>query len=227
MSHMNSTFVDTQCSQPEAVLSLRDILGQLDQYRSRPVKGFDVLRDYTDYCVDPRVAAVFIECAVAADRVDLAEMVLPMAQDKTGIFGAMIQMAKGNPKQALDALNTIPDDPRHQVYAYGLRIQANVMIRQYDAASKAVFDWATAMPLSPQPFRTMGNALAKRNDPRAERWFERAVNVSGGGSGAVLDMAAFLIKQGRKTEAGGRLDSLEYVLGRNKRRKMRLQRELA
>lgn len=227
MSHANSISLDTEIAQPintdvQPILSLDAALANLDGYRAKPVKGFDILRDNTDLCADPRVAAAFVECSIAVDRIDLAELVLPMTNDETGILSAMTFMSKDDPKSALAALKNSPQDARHQMYAFGLRIQANIRIRQYDAASKAVFDWSTAMPSSPQPFRVMGNALAQKGDKRAERWFQRAINISGGGSGAVLDMAAFLIKQGRTDEARKGLESLKYVQGRSKRRKKRL-----
>ena len=87
---------------------------------------------------------------------------------------------------------------------------------------QAVYDWSLEMPSSAQPYRVMGNALAKTDDKRADRWFKRAINVSGGGSGAVLDYASYLIKLGRTDHARECLDSLRYVKGRTKRRKQKL-----
>ena len=222
MSHAVSIPVDPKSAAPQKVLPLEDVLSNLDHYRARPALGFEALRDNTDHCADPRVAAVFVECALAVGRVDLAEIALPMVRDETGIFAAMVYMTKEQPKRALEALVAMPTDVRHQTYAFGLRIKANIMTRQYDAACKAVHDWATATPSSPQPYRVMGNALSAKGDERATRWFERAINVSGGGSGAVLDMAAFLAKQGRVDDARAHLKSLKYVSGRTKRRKQRL-----
>ena len=149
-------------------------------------------------------------------------MAIPLAEDETGILSAMTHMADKKPKRALDALKSIPTDARHKVYALGLRVRANVMIGAYDAASKAVYDWSLEMPSSPQPYRVMGNALAKKGDKRAERWFQRAINVSGGGSGVVLDYASYLIKLGRTDQARECLNSLRYVKGRTKRLKQKL-----
>lgn len=227
MLHAHSNAFDGTHQPVLALMTLDDVLSNLETYRTDLLKGFDVLRQNTDFCADPRVASVFIECALAANRVDLADMVLPMADDASGIFAAMILMAKDEPKLALAAMTAMPSDPRHQAYAFGLRIQAYVRTRHYDLASKTVYEWAQLNTASPEPYRVMGNALAAKGDSRAERWFERAMNVSSSDDGTLaLDMAAFLIKKDRTDEAGAYLNATEPSQGRLKRRKQRLLRAL-
>lgn len=211
--------------------NLTAILEDLDAMRRRPYRSFNLLRDHTDLCADPAVAAVFVECALAAKRKDLAQIALPLThtlpESEAGYLAARVDMAHGNPQDALTALKTLPEDQLQRTAAHRIRVEANVAIADYDAASKAVFDWSSECVGDPDPFRVMGKALTAKRDPRAEKWLARSVDLSAGGSNTVMDMADFLIKTGRPAEARRRLNTLKYLRGPMKRRKKRLMRALA
>lgn len=210
----------------EAEVTLEDVRDQLSTFRSRPKLGYDVLSKHTHLCSDPDVASVLTECAISVGRYDVAELTLSLSEDPTGILAAQLHMSKNDAAAALSAMTGRPEDARHRARYFGIRIRANVQIGQYDAAVEAAEDWSSDTPNSPTPYKVLAKLLADENDPRAEIWFARAIEVSGGSTGIVLDLADFLVQRGKNEDAKARLDSITNASDQENRRKTRLLRAI-
>lgn len=137
---------------------------------------------------------------------------------------AQLHMVQDNAYGALAAIKSRPEDAPQLARFFGLRIRANVMIDQYDNAVEAAVEWADMAPNSPTPFKVLAKLLAAQNDPRAEKWFARAVDVSGGNTGLILDMADYLLKTGNRAGAKDRLSDITQASDQEERRKTRLLR---
>ena len=206
----------------EVELTLEDVRIELDTYRARPKIGYEVLTDNIDFCADPEVAGVLAECATSVGRYDVAELTL--TNDDSGMLQAQLHMVQDNAHGALAAIKSRPEDAPQLARFFGLRIRANVMIDQYDNAVEAAVEWADMAPNSPTPFKVLAKLLAAQNDPRAEKWFARAVDVSGGNTGLILDMVDYLLKTGNRAGAKDRLSDITQASDQEERRKTRLLR---
>ena len=203
-----------------------DVRTSLDMYRSRPKIGFDALTQNTDLCADPEIAAVLTECAISVGRYDVAELSLSLADDPSGILEAMLYMSLDDPGGALAAINHRPKDARHLSRYFMLRIRANVETLRIDDAIEAAEEWSATTPNSPAPYKVLAKALAEKGDPRAEDWYARAVDVSGGNTGIILDLADFLVQRGKADAARARLDEITQASDQEERRKTRLMRAI-
>ena len=186
-------------------MTLEDVRIELDTYCARPKIGYEVLTDNIDFCADPEVAGVLAECATSVGRYDVTELALTLTNDDSGMLQAQLHMVQDNAHGALAAIKSRPEDAPQLARFFGLRIRANVMIDQYDNAVEAAVEWADMAPNSPTPFKVLAKLLDAQNDPRAEKWFARAVDVSGGNTGLILDMADYLLKTGNRAGAKDRL----------------------
>lgn len=202
--------------------TIEDIRADLETFRSHPKIGYETLRNYTDYCHDPQIAAALTECAIAAGEWDVAQVALALSHDPDGVLSARILMAQNQPEQALLALNGTPEDPRQRAESMRIRIRASVATGAYDAAEEAANGWADAAPHWTVPLKVMASALAQADDPRATLWFERAVEVSNESPGSILDMAEYLLRLGKVDDARARLAAIEKASDREMHRKSRL-----
>jgi len=203
-------------------ISEDEIRSNLDMYRARPKIGFEALTQNTDLCADPEIAAVLTECATAVDRLDVAELALTLAEDPSGILEAMLYFGQNEPAAALAAISHKPEDARHLARYFMLRIRANVDTFRVDEAIDAAEEWSATTPNSPVPFKILAKSLAGQNDPRAEDWYARAIEVSGGNTGIILDMADFLVRRGKADAARTRLAEITQASDQEERRKTRL-----
>lgn len=206
----------------EAMACIDEVRSQLETYRSRPRIGFEALTKNTDYCADPQIAAVLTECSVAVGRLDVADLAVKLAQDPFGLLKAAIAMAKDAPAAALAAMTGDPEKPRDRARAFSLRIRANLAVDNYDAAAAATKAWASEIPNSTTPLRLIAQTLSDKDDPRAEDWFAQAVKVSDGAPGQVIEMAEFLVRQGKTQAARERLEQITEANVQENRRVTRL-----
>lgn len=231
-----SDAIDTAMSNPlgpncdgssaPAEVRLETVLNQLDSYRANPKHGFDALIGQLDLCENPLIAAALTECATANGRYDVAELALRLAYDPAGILAAQLQLMQNNPRAALDALVARPADPRHLARSFGLRIRAHTILGEYENAVLAAEDWAAETPNSPVPYKVLARLLADQNDVRAQTWYDRAIEVSGGNTGLILDMAKFLIKIGKPAIARNRLGKIIRTTGDEARRRSNMMSKL-
>ncbi|SLN20308.1 hypothetical protein [Pseudooctadecabacter jejudonensis] len=209
-------------------LSEAEALANLTQYRMRPHRGFEALRHNTQLCANGQIAAALVECAIAVGRLDVVDIALPLADDRHGLLAAMAAMAAGNPARALDHLGPLPDPDAglDRARYLGVWLRASLAAGTYHDAVKVVQIWARDAAGPRQPYRVMARALADMGDPRAERWFERAFAVSGQSNAARLDLAEYLISQGRTEAARYQLTAMKDVQGRTARRQERMLRRI-
>ncbi|MCF2904380.1 hypothetical protein L0666_05230 [Octadecabacter sp. CECT 8868] len=207
---------------PDQGPDIQEVRKKLDEYRQRPRIGFEAIRDNTDVCADPQIAAVFVECCIAAERPDVAEIALPLADDPQGCLAATLHMLNDKPAQALAALKGRPLDARHRSRMYGLRIRAHSATDNHMGAVQAAHEWSKDAPNSPAPMRVMAKTLAQAGDARAEAWFKRAIKVSGGRPALIMDLAEFLMEHGKTEAAKDHLSTITNATKQENRRKTRL-----
>lgn len=207
-------------------MTIEDARSNIDTYRNRPKIGFEELSINTDLCSDPQIAAVLCECSIAVGRLDVAELALSLAEDPTNFLEAQLLMARDDFAGALAALNGQPDDARQLARYFGMRIRASAITGRYDGAVEAAQEWSNVTPNSPAPFKILARTLAEVDDPRAKIWFDRAVDVSGGNAGIILDMAEFLMRTGRGGDAKIELEAMQVGTDQETRRKTRLLRAI-
>ena len=206
--------------------TLEDIRADLGKFRNRPKLGFEVLSANTDCCVDPEVAAVLTECAIAVGRYDVAELALGLSDDPAGLLRGMLYMAQGDPAAALAALRTQPDDTRYRARFFTLQIKASILTGKYKTATRAARTWAGIAPKAPAPYKVLAQALADQGDARAEHWFDKALAVSEGNAGIVLELADFLVKCGKADAARIHLEAVTEATDQQNLRKTRLLRAI-
>lgn len=217
-----SDAISTSQFNPACDLTIEEVRENLDTYRRHPNEGFEAMRDCTDVCADPQIAAVFVECCIAAGRLDIAEIALELASDPQGCLAASLHMVNGNPAQALASLNGRPEDAVYRARSFGLRIRANIATDNYEGAAAAADEWSTQTPNSPSPMRIMAKTLAEAGDARAESWFVKAIETSGGRPALVLDLVEFLLRHGKAEAAKDHLSAITEATDHEKRRKDRL-----
>ncbi|MBT8412372.1 MAG: tetratricopeptide repeat protein, partial [Octadecabacter sp.] len=96
----------------------------------------------------------------------------------------------------------------------------------YKDAVRAAESWAAITPNAPAPYKILAQVLADQNDERAEKWFDKAVAVSGGNTGLVLELADFLMKSGKGEAARAHLEKITQATDQENRRKTRLLRAI-
>lgn len=208
-----------------AGLTEQDVLQALPLYQRRPRRGFAALRYREDLWANPEIARSLVNCALVLGRLDVADNALPFERDDSGLLRAQLSMARDDPAAALAALSDVPAQPLEKARFHGLRIRALVELRAYADAIGAAHRWSWTAQGSPMPYRTLARCLSDTDDPRAGDWFECAVFMSGGCTVSRLDLAEYLIDQGRTTKARKHLRALPKLKGRAaKRRKRLLQR---
>lgn len=211
--------------EPEA-LTLEDALANVSLYRANPKMGFEALCTNIDLCADPRIAEIFTECAISMDRFDVAEVVITLAQDPTGLLQAQICASKNQFEAALDAMRAAPDDKRLLTVADTIKVRAKAKLGRYDDAVAASEAWARRTPNSTSPFTTLARTLAEDGDARADIWYERALASSGGAAGVRLEYADHLTRTGQMAKAREMLDKVVHPSDREKKRKLQLMRAL-
>jgi len=152
-----------------------------------------------------------------------AEAALPLAEDPSGIRRAMLHLAAEDHAAALAALKDKPAEARLLGKYFALRIRANAALGRFAHASVAARDWAAETPNSPAPYRILAEALNAADDPDgAAAAYARAVKISGGASGLVLDYAEFLLARGQADRARDQVAELRAGSDRDERRRQRL-----
>jgi len=198
-------------------------LSQLETWISRPRLGFEKLTQNIDLCRNPEIATALVECALGVGRPDVAEAALPLAEDPSGIRRAMLHLAAEDHAAALAALKDKPAEARLLGKYFALRIRANAALGRFAHASVAARDWAAETPNSPAPYRILAEALNAADDPDgAAAAYARAVKISGGASGLVLDYAEFLLARGQADRARDQVAELRAGSDRDERRRQRL-----
>ena len=200
-------------------LTLEDALTRLERLKTRPRRAVIVLGRNLHLCADARIARALMESALTVGRFDVAEDVLTVAEDPSGLMRAQLCLVRGDPAGAVAALHQQPTDALDRARFFGLRVRALALTGDYASAVTATFEWAADFPGAPVPYRTLARALAERDDPRAQDWFECAVFVTGGNTTCRLDLAEHLMKQGKAKSARAHLDILATANGTAARRR--------
>jgi len=227
--HVTQEIVDLNISRmvaaytgDDGTLDIDEVRANLEVYQARPKVGFEALTRNTDYCADPQIAAVLTECSVAMGRLDVAELAISLAHDPHGLLAASISMAKDAPQVALDALMGDPEKPRDRARAFNMTIRASLAVGDYDRAEKATRAWSLEIPNSTTPLRLMAQTLSSMGDPRAEDWYAKAIKVSDGAAAQVIELAEFLVRQGKTNAAREHLAEISEPSVQENRRMTRL-----
>lgn len=207
-------------------LTLDNALANASLYRRNPKMGYEVLSGNLQLCADPRIAEIFTECAIFEGRFDVAEIAIELAGDPTGILKAQICAAKNQFEAALEALQGDPEGNRLMCVADTIRVRANLKLGRYDAAVAACEAWVTRTPNSTSPFRALARTLGENGDARADIWYDRAVESSGGAAGVIFEYADHLIRTGQMAKARTLLDRIARPSDHEAKRKLQLMRTL-
>ncbi|WP_375281699.1 hypothetical protein [Pseudooctadecabacter sp.] len=210
----------------QGCLTLDEALARLDRLKTRPQRAVHLLGRNLHLCADARVARCLMECAITTSRFDVAEDVLTVAEDPSGLMRAHLCLVRDDPAGAVAALRAVPANALDRARFFGLRVRALALSGNYSCAVTATFEWAADFPGAPVPYRTLARALADGDDPRAQDWFECAVFVTGGNTSCRLDLAEHLMEQGKAKSARAHLDILTAANGTAARRRDALMRAL-
>jgi tetratricopeptide (TPR) repeat protein len=173
---------------------LRDKIATL-----KPGPLFMLLTDHTDLLDTPDLAAAYAEAAINTGHFDIAAKWIDKADDDTGFLAASVALHEG--KEAVSLFKSPPVNRNARSRYYRTKITAHIRAGDRPGADETLQEWTAFTGRNFEPYRAMASALREQGSDDAERFYEKAMEMSHGHPRVRLDYAECLVEQGRRDEA--------------------------